>query len=167
MYCNFKLVQNCDKNDLTSWQRAGQHSWPARKQKTDCCDEMKSRACCAAFCPGGVSQPRGYNAGKKSSYLPTHEKTFKQTATLLPPPTNFTFNSNCPHSERRKSCGWEQTRSQLAGLYLVSTWHNLCFLSEEIDQTEMILGSRRHLRAQWFMNSFTCMEENGACELLG
>ena len=70
-------------------------------------------------------------------------------------------------SERRKSCGWEQTRSQLAGLYLVSTWHNLCFLSEEIDQTEMILGSRRHLRAQWFMNSFTCMEENGACELLG
>ena len=24
----------------------------------------------------------------------------------------------------------------------------------------MILGSRRHLRAQWFMNSFTCIEEN-------
>ena len=100
-------------------------------------------------------------------FLRMRRRSNKLQRSSLLPPTNFTFNSNCPHSERRKSCGWEQTRSQLAGLYLVSTWHNLCFLSEEIDQTEMILGSRRHLRAQWFMNSFTCMEENGACELLG
>ena len=116
-----------------------------------------------------ISQAREYNAGKKSCCLPTHEKTFKEGAALV-------LRTDGPSSqdvltEGRKAAEHYLLRCGLpALLYLVSTWPNLYKFSlpiQEIDQTEMILGSRRHLRAQWFMNISSPArgwKKIGACE---